>query len=84
MSVPDIYLDAALAEISLVCQQCQASLDSDELPPDQPRFPESNYVEALAEAAFRLGWLIEYHGTHPSYFDYRILCPSCAKSAPTT
>jgi hypothetical protein len=84
MSVPDIYLDAALAEITLVCQHCQASLDSDDLPSDQPRFPESNYVEVLAEAAFRLGWLIEYHGTNASYFDYRIFCPACAKGERAT
>jgi hypothetical protein len=84
MPVPDTYLDAALAEITLVCHQCQASLDSEDSPSDQPRFPESNYVEALAEAAFRLGWLIEYQGLNASYFDYRILCPSCAKSAPAT
>src|SRR5690349_4190040 len=38
MDAPDIYQDAALADITLICQQCKASLDSENLPEGQPRF----------------------------------------------
>jgi len=83
MDAPDIYQDAALAEITLVCSRCNAALDSEDLPQGEPRFPESGYFLALANEAYRLGWLIEYDGANARYFDYRILCPLCAKQEPT-
>ena len=78
MDSPDIYQDAALADITLICQQCKAILDSDDLAEGQPRFSDSGYFVALANEAYRRGWLIEYEGLNASYFDYRILCPECA------
>jgi hypothetical protein len=78
MDAPDIYQDAALAEITLICQQCEASLDSEDLPEGQPRFSDSGYFVALANEAYRRGWLIEYTGPSANYFDYHILCPDCA------
>jgi hypothetical protein len=79
MDAPDIYQDAALAEITLICNQYKASLDSDDLPEGQPRFSDPGYFVALANEAYRIGWLIEYDGPDANYFDYRILCPECAK-----
>jgi hypothetical protein len=76
--VADIYYDAALAAITLFCEDCKASLDSEDLPPGQPHFPASGYFVALGNEAHRLGWLIEYFGSSPSYFDYQIRCPECA------
>jgi hypothetical protein len=49
------------------------------LPEGQPRFADSGYFVALANEAYRRGWLIEYDGPNASYFDYRILCPDCAR-----
>jgi hypothetical protein len=77
MDAPDIYQDAALADITLICHQCKASLDSEDLPKGQPRFADSGYFVALANEAYRRGWLIEYDGPNASYFDYRIHCPEC-------
>jgi hypothetical protein len=79
MDAPDIYQDAALADITLICGQCKASLDSDDLPDGQPHFSDPGYFVALANAAYRLGWLIEYNGPNANYFNYRILCAECAK-----
>lgn len=84
MEIPDIYLDAVLAEITLRCHQCQASLDSEDLPEGQPRFGDDNWLECLAAEAVRSGWLIEYTGPDASFFDYRILCPKCSKSVPSS
>lgn len=78
MNVPEIYLDAALAEITLHCHQCDTSLDPHDLPPDQPRFGADGWYENLAAEALRRGWLIEYNAPDSSYFDYRIACPNCA------
>jgi hypothetical protein len=78
MGAPDIYQDAALADITLICGQCGASLDSEDLLIDQPRYPDSRCFVALADEAYRRGWLIEYTGPQATYFDYRILCPGCA------
>lgn len=78
MGAPDIYQDAALAEITLVCGQCGTTLDSEDLPVDQPRYPGAGYFRALADESHRRGWLIEYTGPSGAYFDYRILCPNCA------
>ena len=79
MDAPDIYQDAAHADITLICHQCNASLDSEDLPEGQPRFSDSGYFVALANEAYRRGWLIEYDSTNASYFDCRILCPECAR-----
>ena len=79
MDVPDIYLDAALAEITLRCDRCDASLDTDDLPEGQPRFGDDNWFQNLAAESLRRGWLIEYIGPEASYFDYRIHCPICSK-----
>lgn len=78
MDVPDIYLDAALAEITLSCESCDARLGAEDLPADQPRFGDDNWYQNLAAESLRRGWLIEYSGTEANYFDYRIKCPKCA------
>jgi hypothetical protein len=79
MDAPDIYHDAEFADIALICHRCNASLDSEDLPEGQPRFSDAGYFVALANEAYRRGWLIECDGPNASYFDYRILCPECAR-----
>ena len=55
MDAPDICQDTALADITLVCHRCKASLDSDDMPEGQPRFSDSGYFVALANEAYRRG-----------------------------
>jgi hypothetical protein len=73
MVTPDVYYDAALACITLICDECDANLDSEDLPEGQPRFKDSGYYLALGDEAFRRGWRIEYRD------DFQVLCPECAK-----
>ena len=79
MDVPDIYLDAAIAEITLVCDRCRGHLDSEDLPGGHPRFAGDGWFVALANEAHQRGWVIEYSGPDANYCDYRILCPECAR-----
>jgi hypothetical protein len=71
----EAYYDAALICITLICENCQATLDVDEdLGPDVS-FKTKGYFVLLGDEAYRRGWLIDMVGE-----DIKVICPACAKN----
>jgi hypothetical protein len=70
----DPYHDAAFLHILLMCDHCDATLNSDELS-GVPTFPADGWDIALGDAARERGWIIQYD---ESAIGLSIACPSCA------
>jgi len=71
----DPYHDAAFLFIAIICDHCDATLESDELQ-GVPTYPQEGWDVALGNAARELGWAIQENSE--SIFGYKVACPSCA------
>ena len=72
----DAYHDAAFIYILLMCDDCPAVLESEELE-GQPTYPDEGWDRALGNEARERGWRIEDSGD-----SFLVLCPDCAKRRP--
>ena len=83
METPEIYYDAALIGVELICDECwECCLDYYDLvagpwPPLElrPLFPPGDYVTIIGDEAFRRGWHVYYTAVG----DLRTICPTCAR-----
>lgn len=71
----DPYHDAAFLLILIMCDHCEATLESDELE-GVPTYPQDGWDIALGNAARERGWAIQEN--NESIFGYSVACPSCA------
>ena len=72
------YYNAALVCITLICENCRATLDPDEDLGPGVSFETKGYYVLLGDEAYRRGWLIDMGGKVEGI---KAICPACAKNS---